>query len=73
VIVLPFALGRVHPLGLALLVAGGAIDIAGATMLVHRWPNPVPAVFGYHEVWHVLTIIAGACHWTVIWYLAHTA
>ena len=73
VIVLPFALARVHPLGLALLLAGGVIYTVGAVMLVRRWPDPSPTVFGYHEVWHVLTIVAGACHWTVIWYLAHTA
>lgn len=73
VIVLPFALERVHPLGAALLLAGGVIYTAGAIMLVRRWPDPSPTVFGYHEVWHVLTIIAGACQWTVIWYLAHTA
>ena len=73
VVVLPFALGRVHPLGVALLLAGGVIYTAGAIMLVRRWPNPIPAVFGYHEVWHVLTIVAGACHWSVVWYLAHTA
>jgi hemolysin III len=73
IIVLPFAFGRVHPLGVALLIAGGVIYTTGAIMLVRRWPNPVPAVFGYHEVWHVLTIVAGACHWSVVWYLAHTA
>jgi hemolysin III len=73
VVVLPFALAKIHLFGVALLLAGGVIYTAGAIMLVRRWPNPNPAVFGYHEVWHVLTIIAGACQWTVIWYLAHTA
>jgi len=73
VVVVPFALGRVHPLGVALLLAGGVIYTAGAIMLVCRWPDPDPAVFGYHEVWHVLTIVAGACHWTVIWLLVRSA
>jgi hemolysin III len=69
VVVLPLALARVHALGVALLVAGGVIYAAGAIMLVRRWPDPSPSIFGYHEVWHVLTLVAGACHWTVIWLL----
>jgi hemolysin III len=72
VVVLPFALPRVHLLGAALLLAGGLIYTGGAIMLVRRWPDPKPAVFGYHEVWHALTIIAGACQWTAIWLLAHS-
>lgn len=71
VVVLPFALARVHALGVALLLAGGVIYTAGAIMLVRRWPDPSPTVFGYHEVWHVLTVVAGACHWTVIWLLVN--
>jgi hemolysin III len=73
VLVLPFALDRVHALGVALLFAGGVIYTAGAVMLVRRWPDPNPAVFGYHEVWHVLTLVAGACHWTAIWLLVSSA
>jgi hemolysin III len=69
VVVLPFALASVHALGVALLLAGGVLYTAGAIMLVSRWPDPSPTVFGYHEVWHVLTIVAGACHWTVVWLL----
>jgi hemolysin III len=71
-VVLPFAEARVHPLGIALLLAGGIIYTVGAILLVRRWPDPDPAVFGYHEVWHVLTMIAGTCHWTAIWLLVHS-
>lgn len=70
-VVLPFALARAHALGFALLLAGGVIYTAGAIMLVRRWPDPSPTVFGYHEVWHVLTLVAGACHWTAIWLLVN--
>jgi hemolysin III len=72
VVVLPFALARVHALGVALLLAGGVIYTAGAIMLGRRWPDPSPTIFGYHEVWHVLTLVAGACHWTVIWLLVNS-
>ncbi|HZD72607.1 MAG TPA: hemolysin III family protein [Actinomycetota bacterium] len=66
VVVLPFAATRVHLLGVALLLVGGVIYTAGAIMLVRRWPDLNPTIFGYHEVWHVLTLIAGTCHWTAI-------
>ncbi len=72
VVVLPFAAARIHPLGVALLLVGGCIYTVGAIMLVRRWPDPSPAVFGYHEVWHVLTIVAAACQWTVIWLLVRS-
>jgi hemolysin III len=27
-------------------------------------PNPVPGVFGFHEIFHTLTVVAFLCHWT---------
>ncbi|MBL9039512.1 MAG: hemolysin III, partial [Archangium sp.] len=30
------------------------------------WPNPQPAVFGYHEVFHVLVLVAAAAHFAVV-------
>src|SRR6266700_2997578 len=60
--------------GAALVLWRGNIRVVGlAIYMVCRWPDPDPAVFGYHEVWHVLTIVAGACHWTVIWLLVRSA
>jgi channel protein (hemolysin III family) len=44
-VVLPFAAARIHPLGVALLLAGGCIYTVGAIMLVRRRPDPSPAVF----------------------------
>ena len=37
----------------ALMLAGGLLYIAGALSYRRRWPDPDPAVFGYHEVFHV--------------------
>ncbi len=69
VVVLPFAAPRLHLTGVLLVLSGGLVYTAGAFMLISRRPNPNPAVFGYHEVWHALTIIAAACHWAAIWML----
>jgi hemolysin III len=52
--------------GVALLVAGGLLYSAGAAVYALRRPDPAPAVFGYHEVFHALVIAAAACHFVVI-------
>ncbi len=48
------------------LVAGAVVYIAGAGVYARRWPNPRPSVFGYHEVFHVMVIIAAALHYGVV-------
>jgi hemolysin III len=52
--------------GLTLLVAGGGLYTLGAIVFVRRSPDPNPAVFGYHEVWHAFVVAAAACHWAMI-------
>lgn len=52
--------------GLALLLGGGLAYTVGALVYALRRPNPWPAVFGYHEVFHGLTIVAGAAHYLLI-------
>jgi hemolysin III len=49
-----------------LLVAGGALYTAGAVVYARKRPDPVPAVFGYHEVFHALVIAASICHFAVV-------
>jgi hemolysin III len=46
----------------ALIVAGGVLYTLGAIVFATRRPDPVPHVFGYHEVFHALTIAAATCH-----------
>jgi hemolysin III len=52
-------------LGLGLLLAGGALYSLGALAYALRRPNPVPGVFGYHEVFHALVVLASVCHFGV--------
>ena len=47
--------------GVLLVIAGGVLYTVGATVYVRRRPDPVPRVFGYHELFHVLTLAATAC------------
>jgi hemolysin III len=58
---------------LALGVVGGVLYTVGVVVLVRRWPDPNPRVFGYHEVWHAFTLAAGACHYALIWLIATSA
>ncbi len=49
-----------------LLAAGGVVYSLGAAVYAFRRPNPFPRVFGYHEVFHALVIIAAGCHFAVV-------
>lgn len=51
---------------LALMFAGGGLYTLGAVAYALKWPDPAPAVFGYHEVFHVLVIGAAACHFAMV-------
>jgi hemolysin III len=51
---------------LALLVVGGVLYTAGAVVLARKRPDPHPAVFGYHEVWHTFVVSANACHFALV-------
>jgi hemolysin III len=60
---LPAAIGWLGVAGLAL---GGLLYTAGAVIYALGRPNPRPATFGYHEIFHVLVIAAAALHYAVI-------
>jgi hemolysin III len=49
-----------------LLALGGALYSVGAAVYALRRPDPAPAVFGYHEVFHALVIAAAATHYVVV-------
>jgi hemolysin III len=66
VVVLPQLIGRVNLAAVILLIAGGLAYTAGAVVYVRRRPDPVPAVFGYHELFHALTIVGVACQYVAI-------
>lgn len=52
--------------GSVLVVVGGIAYTAGALVYALRRPDPAPAVFGYHEVFHALVIVAVACQYAAI-------
>jgi hemolysin III len=62
VVAMPQLFTRLGVAGGLLLVAGGLAYSAGAAIYALRRPDPVPAVFGYHEVFHLLVIAGVAAH-----------
>nr|WP_207454371.1 hemolysin III family protein [Herbiconiux sp. SYSU D00978] len=53
-----------------LILIGGLMYTAGAVIYGLKKPNPVPGVFGFHEIFHTLTVLAFLCHWTAIFIVA---
>ncbi|HEX8170954.1 MAG TPA: hemolysin III family protein [Thermoanaerobaculia bacterium] len=49
-----------------LVLAGGIAYTLGAVVYAARRPDPYPRVFGYHEVFHALTIVGALLHFVVI-------
>jgi len=66
VAILPQLATRLNPAAVALLGVGGLAYTAGAIIYARRRPDPMPTVFGYHELFHALTIVAVACQYVAI-------
>ncbi len=71
-LILPYGLVIIEALGpggMALLAGGGVLYSVGGLAYAKRAPNPIPGVFGHHEVFHCLVLTAAACHYALIWRL----
>ena len=66
VVAMPQLFARLGMTGGLLLVAGGLVYSAGAAVYALRRPDPVPLVFGYHEVFHLLVIAGVAAHFLAV-------
>jgi hemolysin III len=66
VVAFPQILDATGSTGASLVLIGGVLYTLGAVVYVRSRPDPVPDVFGYHELFHVLTILAAACQYAAI-------
>ncbi|MGN8024750.1 PAQR family membrane homeostasis protein TrhA [Microbacterium sp. 22242] len=48
---------------MVLVCVGGLLYTAGAIVYALKRPNPWPGRFGFHEIFHVCTVLAFLCHW----------
>ena len=54
-----------------LVVAGGVLYTVGAICYRRRRPDPIPSVFGYHEVFHAYVCAAAGCQYAAMALLLH--
>lgn len=55
---------------MVLVVVGGLLYTVGAVVYAAKWPNPAPRHFGFHEIFHVFTVLAFLCQWAGVLLIA---
>ena len=65
----PQLLGSDSPVALGLLAVGGLLYSAGAVVYARQRPDPWPAHFGFHEVFHGFTAAGFAAHCAAVFVL----
>lgn len=68
---LPGLIDGAGALVVVLLFAGGLLYTIGAVVYGLRRPDPSPAWFGFHEVFHSFTVAAYLTHFVAIWIVVH--
>jgi len=58
------------PVTMSLIIAGGLLYTIGAVFYGLKRPNPWPGKFGFHELFHLCTLLAFLCHWVAIFLIA---
>jgi len=66
IVVFPQILDRIGVGGAILVLVGGLAYTVGALVYAFKRPDPVPTVFGYHEIFHALVIAAVACQYVAV-------
>jgi hemolysin III len=66
VVATPALRSSLTPLQIALVLGGGLAYTIGFPVLLIKRPDPWPRVFGYHEVWHGLTVLAAVLHFGAV-------
>jgi hemolysin III len=54
------------PVSMILILGGGVFYIVGAAFYAFKAPNPIPGVFGFHELFHSCTVLAFLAQWVGI-------
>src|SRR5919107_1201351 len=58
---------------LVLLAVGGVLYTLGGGAYAIKKPNPWPGVFGYHEVFHAMTVVAAICHYIAVYFAMYSS
>jgi hemolysin III len=65
--VMPDLLHNAGVAAFVLIIVGGVVYTIGGVVYALKRPNPYPGVFGFHEVFHLCTLVAAVCHYVAIW------
>jgi hemolysin III len=68
-VALPELAHRLGGTGMALLMAGGVLYTLGAVAYARKRPDPWPTVFGYHEIFHALVVVALILHYCLVMFV----
>lgn len=52
-------------INIQLLVLGGITYTLGALIYAFKWPDPFPAIFGYHEIFHIFVVLGSGFHFAM--------
>ncbi len=66
VVFLPEVVAAIGATATVLMLAGGILYVAGAVVYGLQRPDPLPEVFGYHEIFHALVVAAATVHFVTI-------
>jgi len=66
IVFLPDVVSAIGMTATALMLAGGVLYVSGAIVYGLQWPDPLPEVFGYHEIFHALVVAAATVHFATI-------
>jgi hemolysin III len=66
IVAFPELTSELGVMAIVLLALGGVLYTLGAVVYARKKPDPSPAVFGYHEIFHALVIAAAALQYAVI-------
>lgn len=66
IVAMPVLYERMTATQFCFMVVGGLMYTSGIPVLLGKRPDPWPMTFGYHEVWHVFTVVAGVCHFVLV-------
>jgi len=58
---------NLHIYGTYLLLSGGLFYTIGAIIYAIKKPDPIPDLFGFHEIWHIFVILGTFCHFLSIY------
>lgn len=70
-LIMIYPLSQTAPPGtLFWLLIGGLFYTVGAIFYALKWPNPLPKILGFHEIWHLLVLGGSFSHfWAVFRYV----